>query len=326
MGKKVSIIVPVYNVGHYLEECILSIVNQTFQEIEILLVDDGSTDRSLTIMQDFARKDKRITLLTQPNKGASAARNQGIEMATGEYLLFVDSDDTITPDTAEVLYDTAIKTNSDLVLGNALWCYPDGSQEVVFKRDGFPNEFTFASGESCYIALMERSNAFPPSVCLFFIKRELVIQKKLFLKEGITHEDELWCAQAMLSAGRVSLLDFNYYYYRQHDSPQMYANKIDYRINSILTVIEELNLLAIQFKKKEKIDVMSSIYVKIFRLFYIIIKLQRTDNPTLYNYDYFSTLLAQAYPDLAYWQQQEALRNYIYSNPLVYKKLPAAYK
>ena len=322
MKKKVSIIVPIYNVECYLEECLLSIVKQTLQEIEILLVDDGSSDRSPEIIAYFADKDQRIKQFSQTNKGVSAARNQGIEMATGEYLLFVDSDDTITPDTAEVLYNTAIKTNSDLVLGNALFCYPDGSQEVVFKRDGFPSEFTFVSGESCYIALMERINAFPPSVCLFFIKRELVIQKKLFLKEGITHEDELWCAQAMLSAGRVSLLDFNYYYYRQHDSSQMHANRIDYRISSIVTVIKELNLLAIQFKKEDKREVMCSIYVKIFQLFYVIIKLQCTDNPKFDDYDYFSVLLEQVYPDLDYWQQRECLRNYLFSNPAVFIKLP----
>ena len=325
MGKKVSIIVPVYNVERYLEECLLSIVNQTLQEIEILLIDDGSTDSSLTIMQDFAGKDKRITILTQPNKGASAARNQGIKMATGEYLLFVDSDDTITPNATEVLYNTAIQANSDLVLGNALFCHPDGSQEVIFKRN-IPAEFTGISGERCYTALMEIERAFPPSVCIYFIKRELVIRNKLFMKEGITHEDELWCVQAMLSAGCVSLLDFNYYHYRQHDSSQMHSTRIDYRIYSIVTVIKELNLLAIQLKKEGKKGAMRGIYMKIFQLFYIIIKIQRTDNPKFDDYDYFSTLLEQVYPDLAYWQQRECLKNYMFSHPAVYRKLPADHK
>lgn len=327
MEKKVSIVIPVYNAERYLEECLFSIVNQTLQEIEILLIDDGSTDRSLEIIERFAGKDQRIKWLTQPNKGASVARNQGIGIATGEYLLFVDSDDTIALDAVEVLYSTAVKSNSDLVLGNILFCYPDGSQKVVFERDDFLNETTGISGEDCYIILTKGKNAFPPSVCLFFIKRELIIQKRLFQKEGITHEDELWCVQAMLSANCVSLLDFNYYYYRQHAGSQMNnISRINFRVDSLFVVIKELNLLATQFEKENKKAVVESLYVRIFKLLYYIIKLQRTDDPKFGHCDYFSALLEQIYPELPYAKQRECLQNYLFANPKVYKKLPASHK
>ena len=100
---KISIIVPIYNVKPYLEQCILSIINQTYLNLEIILVNDGSTDGSLLICENFAKKDDRIVLITQQNMGLSSARNLGIEIATGEYIMFVDSDDWIHPKIVEDL-------------------------------------------------------------------------------------------------------------------------------------------------------------------------------------------------------------------------------
>ena len=93
MTVKVSVILPVYNVEKYLKECLDSILNQTLQEIEVICVDDGSTDRSLEILREYEKKDKRVIVLTQENKGAGAARNKGLAIAKGEYLSFLDSDD-----------------------------------------------------------------------------------------------------------------------------------------------------------------------------------------------------------------------------------------
>jgi glycosyltransferase involved in cell wall biosynthesis len=117
MEAKVSVIVPVYNVELYLEECLDSIICQTFKEIEIILINDGSIDRSLDIMELYASKDSRITVLNQPNRGVSVARNAGIQHASGEYILFADSDDTIVPEAIEELYRKAGETGADLVIG-----------------------------------------------------------------------------------------------------------------------------------------------------------------------------------------------------------------
>lgn len=105
----ISVLVPLYNVAPYLSTCIDSIINQTYSNLEILLVDDGSTDESGSICDSYAAKDKRIRVIHKKNEGQAVARNLCIEKASGEYLLFVDSDDIITPDHIETLYNLVKK-------------------------------------------------------------------------------------------------------------------------------------------------------------------------------------------------------------------------
>lgn len=128
---KISIIVPIYNVKPYLEQCILSIINQTYLNLEIILVNDGSTDGSLLICENFAKKDDRIVLITQQNMGLSSARNLGIEIATGEYIMFVDSDDWIHPKIVEDLLCDAMQHKVKLSM-----CKKKGLQEIYSFSNG----------------------------------------------------------------------------------------------------------------------------------------------------------------------------------------------
>lgn len=113
---KISVIVPVYNVEKYIGQCIESILNQTFRDFELILINDGSFDYSYKICREFAKKDARISLFSQENKGQAAARNLGIENACGEYLTFIDSDDYVTSDYLEKLYHTLTKYQCDIVM------------------------------------------------------------------------------------------------------------------------------------------------------------------------------------------------------------------
>ena len=115
---KVSVIVPVYNVEPYLKECLNSIIKQTLKEIEIICVDDGSTDNSLEIMKEYAKKDKRFTIITQKNLYAGVARNAGLSVAKGEYLSFLDSDDFFELTMLEKMYKKAIKEKADICVCN----------------------------------------------------------------------------------------------------------------------------------------------------------------------------------------------------------------
>lgn len=114
----ISIIVPVYNVSNYLKECLVSIINQSFKNIEIICVNDGSTDDSLEILESFQKMDKRIKIINQINKGLSAARNTGLDIAKGKYIGFVDSDDYIHPDMYKMLYDAIEKYDVDISVCN----------------------------------------------------------------------------------------------------------------------------------------------------------------------------------------------------------------
>ena len=116
MAPKLSVVVPVYNVENYLSKCLDSILKQTLEDIEIICVNDGSTDGSANILQDYKKKDPRIIVLEQENQGLGAARNTGIRTARGEYIGFVDSDDFIEPTMYEKLYEKACKFQLDIVL------------------------------------------------------------------------------------------------------------------------------------------------------------------------------------------------------------------
>jgi len=112
----ISVIIPVYNVEKYLENCLESVINQTLSEIEIICINDGSTDNSLQILKDFAQNDKRIKIINKGNSGQGAARNIGMQYATGQYISFIDSDDWIELNMYEKLYENAKNLNSDIVM------------------------------------------------------------------------------------------------------------------------------------------------------------------------------------------------------------------
>ena len=114
----VSVIVPIYNVGEYLDQCLKSLMNQTLKNIEIICIDDGSSDNSLSIMQNFAHVDKRFKIFSQANSGVSASRNKGIQIATGSYLTFVDGDDWLDLNMCEVMLQLALTNNADSVMCN----------------------------------------------------------------------------------------------------------------------------------------------------------------------------------------------------------------
>ena len=112
---KVSVIIPVYNVEKYLRECLDSVVNQTLKDIEIICINDGSPDNSLAILEEYAKKDSRIIVISQENSGVSTARNVGIDLAKGDYLYFIDADDYAEPDLLELSYQKALSTQCDIV-------------------------------------------------------------------------------------------------------------------------------------------------------------------------------------------------------------------
>lgn len=135
----VSVIIPVYNVEKYLDDCLASVCTQTMKEIEIILVDDGSTDSSAEICKKWADKDLRMRFISQPNQGVSVARNTGIKASRGEWIAFIDSDDWIDPDYLEKLYGCAVKNNADISICGFYFNYPDS--EV--KRGHYENDMLF---------------------------------------------------------------------------------------------------------------------------------------------------------------------------------------
>ena len=215
----VSIIIPIYNVAPYIERCLLSVYNQTYTDLEVLLIDDCGSDNSITIAEKFIFdrqwKEARI-LVHEKNRGLSAARNTGIKHATGDYVYFLDSDDEITPDCMEVMVKLAVKYQVDLVQGNYK-AIPEGWCTVNnLTRKAIPK---FIDDRQKLISIILERNAIPMMAWNRLIKRSFILEHKLFFKEGIIHEDDHWnfYAAKYLRSIAISTLP-TYIYYKNSGS------------------------------------------------------------------------------------------------------------
>lgn len=171
---RVSIVIPVYNAEKYLDRCIESAVNQTYKETEIILVDDGSTDSSFDICTKWAEKDSRIKVIHKSNEGAGLARNAGLDVATGEYVLFIDSDDYILPETVYKCVEAAVRDNSEIVLYGRADVLQNGEiKERTIKTDTFYYEGSDIT-EELLTSLCNRSKGFGFGVVAKMLKLSTV--------------------------------------------------------------------------------------------------------------------------------------------------------
>lgn len=206
----VSVVIPAYNVEAYIGETLQSVLGQTFRDIEVICVDDGSTDGTLRVLQGCAAKDGRVCVLTQVNKGVSAARNAGLSAARGRYVQFLDSDDLMTPESYAFLYQTAEARNADVVYFNASSFYesealrqahPYYLQSYEYEQD-LPDSM---SGTALFVQ-MHRDAKYRVVPGLALYRRDSLQQLGLRFKEGIMHEDNLFTLQCMIGSKRVSFV------------------------------------------------------------------------------------------------------------------------
>ena len=204
---KVSVIVPVYNVATYLPQCLDSILAQTLQETEIIVVDDGSTDNSPQICDEYAAKDKRIQVIHQKNQGQSSARNKGMALACGKYIAFVDSDDWIEPTMLQKLYEAAEKDKSNVAVCHVFctsnkkvrqkkyWPY---AKDCVLKPKQFYKYFLIA----------------PCWPCNKIYRRAFLQKKNITFIEGVFYEDVPFFTEIFLQLEQVSFVADYLYNYR----------------------------------------------------------------------------------------------------------------
>lgn len=227
---KVSILVPIYNVEKYLEQCIESIINQTLKDIEIILVDDGSPDNCPQMCDNYAKKDSRIKVVHKKNGGLSSARNAGIEVATGDYIGFVDSDDYIELDMYEKMYIIAKENNVDFVMSDYCRVSSEGKVKATLdidegiynknkiKKEVFPT--LIMSDDINYGSLL--------SVCYCLYKRDL------FIKNNLMFDDEIKYSEDNLFSSIVGYKSDSFYYMKGS-----YFYNYRYNPNSISTTYKE---------------------------------------------------------------------------------------
>ena len=205
---KISVIVPVYKCEQYIHRCVNSILNQTFSDFELILVDDGSPDNCGEICEDYAKKDFRVKVIHQVNGGQAAARNNGVKEAQGEWLHFVDSDDMIHPKTLEILYKTAIDNDVKLSMCSA------------FQGENIPDDFSKNFDVTANILNMDEENIF--HLCknekyYYWVVWGKLLHKSIFLKhpltEGRIYEDNAIVCKWLHEAKKVAVIPSPLYFY-----------------------------------------------------------------------------------------------------------------
>ena len=205
--KKLSIIIPVYNVENYLQQCLESVINNYRKELEIILINDGSTDNSFNICEDYGKRYNFIKLINRKNGGLSVARNDGIKASGGKYIWFVDSDDFIENDSVDLIYEE-IEKKKDVILINNRNIYPNGEIEDIidFRVKEDINiesyEYLYSLGNISYGATR------------FIVRRDFILDKGILFTEGIYHEDEDWTPRVICEARSFTSIIKPLYNYR----------------------------------------------------------------------------------------------------------------
>ena len=205
---KVSVVVPIYNVERYLEECVDSILNQTLKEIEIILVDDGSPDKCGDIVDRYAKKDSRVVAVHQKNSGYSAAVNKGIDLAKGEYIGIIESDDFIEPDMYESLYNNAKANKTDITKG--LFYYYNPTLSPINQNRIFVNpngvDLRLAPRGAFHITEWPRIIGFHASIWSSIYRADFVKKIKIPETAGASYQDLPFMVDVMCKAKRISVV------------------------------------------------------------------------------------------------------------------------
>ncbi len=240
---KVSVIIPVYNVGEYLRECLDSVINQTLKEIEIICVDDGSTDNSLDILKEYAAKDKRITVLTQPNCNAGKARNEGLAIAKGTYVGFVDSDDYISADMYQKLYTKAYEGQTDICICE--FNIIDSNTKHVLNKAGitkwFAQKFTRNTDSNLLVhshaPILQITNPAPWNK---IYNRHFLIKNGIKFQSIISTNDVAFTCTALCCAKIIGLIEEPLYFYRTNTHKSLTDTK-DSNLYCFYEAIQELH-------------------------------------------------------------------------------------
>lgn len=244
---ELSIIVPIYNVEDYLEECLESLYNIKNIELEIILVNDGSKDNSFKIMEKF--KDmypEKTVLINKENGGLSSARNAGMKAAAGEYISFIDSDDFIDVDEFERFFKEGQKDKLDVIVGNMRYYTPEKTGDPLFRSDMIKNS-GILKGVDFFWELFQKHKCFREEVVDDIYRREFLLKNDIWFNENIVHEDSEFTPLVYLKAEKVRYIDRAFYFYRQ-------------RTGSIMNKVSEKSIVSLEsicerfFDEYKKLD------------------------------------------------------------------------
>ncbi|NFO34809.1 glycosyltransferase [Clostridium botulinum] len=264
----ISIIIPVYNVEEYIRQCLDSIVNQTYSDIEIIIINDGSTDRSYKIIESYLKKYKNIIYIYQENKGVSIARNNALKQASGEYVLFVDSDDYIEITAIEKMYQSAKIYNSDIVICGHIEVFEENNNKKVFNYN-YKDDISYSGLDVLNMALEFKVKGY---LCDKLFKKDLLLDNNFYLEPNRYIEDWLPVIKCINKSKVITFVKSPLYYYRQRNTSSLHTisdklfDDYIYTVNKINNYLYENN---IKYNKKCKEIFNYQTYYSTIRYFYL---------------------------------------------------------
>ncbi|EYU17368.1 glycosyltransferase [Photorhabdus aegyptia] len=251
----ITIIIPLFNNESYIACLLDSISVQENVNFEVVIINDGSTDNSLEVINEYKKRDNRIRIFNQENRGVSIARNDGIKYARGEWILFVDSDDWLKPQTLRKWLDQAIEQKLDVLIGNGVSFTEDPfSQENrrITRRQPYGRVLT---GKE-WIEYCVECREWPHFVWLQLIKKELIINNQLSFKDNTLHEDILWTINWSLIANRIGFCEELLYCYRHNlesITRSKEIKKLYHRADSYITVVDSIINISKEIKGEKSL-------------------------------------------------------------------------
>lgn len=310
----ISIIVPIYNAEKYIKKCVDSLLNQTKKEIELILINDGSTDSTHNILKSY--KDKRIKYFKNKNQGIGKTRNFGIEKSTGKYIIFIDSDDYIEPTTCEELFEKAEKEKADIVVCDFYKVYDDGSKEEI----NLPSFKTTKLKNNPNILL--DINLSPWNK---IYSSKLIKDNNISFAEGIKYEDVPFVSEALDKADKIAKLDKKLNYYVIHGNSETTVR--DKRIFDILKIVD---IIRTYFKNKKYMnEVVNKLTVRIITNYNIQ---QRNQKDIKVGMEFIDTSFAYLkkevldYKDNKYFENRSFLKRIIEKNKFLSKTYCKIYR
>lgn len=229
-----SIIIPVYNVEEYLDECIKSVLSQTFCNFEVLLINDGSTDNSGMICDKYVLSDNRVKVIHKNNEGLSAARNVGVTEATGNYLLFLDSDDYYCNISFLDVVNKILTKDSVNVLLYRFQSYDCIKGRFISDNVKYTEKTLYSNRN--IISYLNKNNVFPGSAWVFVLNRDFYLNNQLFFWKGITGEDIDWIIKVLISVESITISNVIGVCYRKYRQGSISNSNSSRAINSVLDI------------------------------------------------------------------------------------------
>lgn len=236
---KISLIVPVYNIENYVEQCLDSILKQDMEDFEIIVINDGSTDKSRLVLEKYAKKDPRINLINLENGGVSRARNQGVAKAAGEYILFVDGDDFILPNALSNLYNYAHDNNADVVI----FCYMPWINGVLgnIRKFAYPAGMIMDAFTATKIMLLDGD----ATVWNKIIRRNLYVENNITFEYGTDSEDIPVSCKMLIKAKRIIYFEHAFYAYVYRTASTVNSSRTSKYVKDVIC---NLNIMGEEIK------------------------------------------------------------------------------